>query len=109
GSLFIHFGVVFQSPLPRTALAIAKPWIAIRYGNAMWTSRGFEIWMFKWPELVWSMPFPESAKAHVVAREPWRNPTRLMLFRAMGAYSRAEYRSLIAPRLKGRLRDLSAR
>jgi abequosyltransferase len=108
GTLFIHFGVVFQSPLTRTALALADPHIAIRYGNAMWTSRGFEIWMFKWPELVWSMPFPEIAKAQVVAREPWRSPLRLMLFRAMGAYSRAEYRSLIAPRLNARLRDLPA-
>ncbi|TAK97862.1 MAG: glycosyltransferase, partial [Verrucomicrobia bacterium] len=34
GTVFIHLGVLFQSPLPGNALAIAHPWITIRYGNA---------------------------------------------------------------------------
>jgi len=98
GSAFIHVGVIFQAPLPRPALIIAEPLIVIRYGNASWSSRGFEIWMFKWPSLVWSLPLGEEAKRSVVAREPWRRPANLLLLRAVGAYSKREYESLIAPR-----------
>ena len=91
GSLFIHVGVIFQAPLSRV-LAIADPLVVIRYGNAMWTSRGFEIWMFKWPWLIWSFPWlSEAAKARVTPREPWRKATTLMLFRARGAYAYADY------------------
>jgi glycosyltransferase involved in cell wall biosynthesis len=98
GSEFIHFGVIFQAPLPSTALVIAEPLVQIRYGNAMWTARGFEIWMFRWPALVWSMPRAEASKRAIAARERWRNPLMLLGHRAIGAYSVAEYERLIAPR-----------
>lgn len=63
GSLFIHVGVIFQNPPITNVRVIAEPQIIIRYGNAMWTSRSFEVWMFKWPGLVWSFPdFSEEAK-----------------------------------------------
>lgn len=92
GSLFIHVGVIFQAPLA-SVLAIAEPLVVIRYGNAMWTGRGFEIWMFKWPSLVWSFQgISDAAKRQVSPREPWRRPTALLLFRAKGAYSLAEFR-----------------
>lgn len=91
GSLFIHFGVIFQATLPGDALVIATPYIRIRYGNATWTARSFEIWMFKWPALVWSVPLSDTAKRTVVAREPWRNPVTLLLHRAAGSYSLREY------------------
>ena len=78
GSDFIHFGVVFQQPLPGDTLVIAEPLIIIRYGNASWLARYFEIWMFKWPGLVWSFPhLPDSAKSRVCHKEPWRSPKTL--------------------------------
>jgi abequosyltransferase len=98
GSEFIHFGVIFQASLPSTVLVIAEPLVQIRYGNAMWTARGFEIWMFRWPALVWSMPRAEASKRAIAARERWRNPLMLLGHRAIGAYSVAEYDRLIAPR-----------
>ncbi|MBP2673937.1 MAG: glycosyltransferase family 2 protein [Deltaproteobacteria bacterium] len=92
GSLFIHVGVIFQQPVPGDILVIAAPLVSIRYGNALWTARGFEIWMFKWPDLVWSFPgLPETAKRRVVPREPWRDASTLLTYRAIGAYSGAEY------------------
>lgn len=92
GSLFIHVGVIFQTPPIANVRVIAEPLIVIRYGNAMWTSRSFEIWMFKWPGLVWSFPdFSDEAKGKVCQREPWRNAKKLLLNRALGAYSRAEF------------------
>lgn len=98
GTEFIHVGVIFQSPLPQSALVLAKPGIAIRYGNAQWTSRYFEVWMFKWPALIWSLSgFPESVKKRITPREPWRQPWKLLLFRARGVYSLQEYQRLIAP------------
>lgn len=109
GSEFIHFGVIFQSPLTGTALVIAAPLTEIRYGNAMWTARGFEIWMSRWPALVWSMPRSEAAKRKVVPRERWRNPLMLLGHRAIGAYSIEQYEKVIAPRNPSMLQRLVAR
>ncbi len=97
GSEFIHFGVIFQADLPASTLVLGDPLVEIRYGNAMWTARGFEIWMFRWPALVWSMPRSEGAKRTVVSRQRWRNPVLLLGHRAIGAYSMEEYKRLIAP------------
>ncbi len=91
GTMFIHVGVIFQAPLSRVKV-LADPLILIRYGNAMWTNRGFEIWMFMWPDLIWSFAdFSDSAKARVVAREPWRQWRQLTMFRAIGAFSQTDY------------------
>jgi len=101
GSLFIHIGVIFQEPLPAKALVIAQPLISIRYGNAMWRPKEFEIWMFKWPALVWSLPaLSDAAKLSVCRAEPWRNARTLMLYRAKGTYSWIEYCRWIRPRLR---------
>ena len=93
GSLFIHVGVIFQNSPITNVRVIAEPQIIIRYGNAMWTSRSFEVWMFKWPGLVWSFPdFSEEAKRKVCRREPWRSAKALFHNRALGAYSSAEFK-----------------
>ncbi len=97
GSEFIHFGVIFQAALPSSSLFIVEPLIQVRYGNAMWTARGFEIWMFRWPALVWSMPRSNAARRKVGPRRRWSNPLLLLGHRAIGAYSPAEYDKLIAP------------
>jgi abequosyltransferase len=103
GTLFIHVGVIFQAPLPRVKI-LAEPLIIIRYGNAMWTNRGFEIWMFKWPNLIWSFKdYSDSAKMRVVARAPWMQWRRLALFRAIGAYSRTDYQQYFKDSRRGGL------
>jgi glycosyltransferase involved in cell wall biosynthesis len=104
GSGFIHVGVIFQEPLPGAAYVIAQPYITIRYGNATWTARGFEIWLFNWPRVIWSLPFSDETKQNVCQREPWRRLPRLMLFRALGAFTTSEYRRFIKPRASWRLR-----
>lgn len=96
GSLFIHVGVIFQSPPIESVRVIASPQIIIRYGNAMWTSRSFEIWMFKWPRLIWSFPdFSEDSKRKICRREPWRSTKALFHNRALGAYSSAEFKKFL--------------
>lgn len=96
GTLFVHVGVIFQHPPIEKVQFISEPLIVIRYGNAMWTSRGFEIWMYKWPKLVWSFKgFSNTAKAMVCPR-PWKNIKRLILFRAIGGYSLEEYRKFLS-------------
>lgn len=103
GTLFIHVGVLFQKPLERSALVVSDPLIAIRYGNAMWTSRAFEIWMFKWPELVWALSsLSEAARRSVTPREPWRSWRHLLAYRAFGAYSREQYSRWLRPRYRTR-------
>lgn len=99
GSLFVHVGVIFQRRMQGTILALAHPWIIMRYGNAQWTARSFEIWMFKFPELVWSFPgFPDWARREVEAREPWRDWRRLLIARATRRYSLKEYSAFLRPR-----------
>lgn len=102
GTLFIHVGVIFQAPALDAVRVVAEPLISIRYGNAMWTSRGFEIWMFKWPALLWSFTqIAEHSRGIVSAREPWRQLRKLLLYRAIGGYDRAEYRRSIESRVSG--------
>lgn len=97
GSLFIHVGVIFQSPPVTNVRVIAEPLITIRYGNAMWTSRRFEIWMFKWPQLVWSFPdFSDFVKRKASRREPLHSSKMLFYYRAVGAYNAAEFRKYLA-------------
>ncbi len=101
GSLFIHVGVIFQSPPIENVSVISDPLIVIRYGNAMWTSRGFEIWLFIWPELVWSFSsFSEMAKQRVCDSSPWRKAKNLFYYRAIGAYSLHEFEKFMSPKTK---------
>jgi len=100
GTVFVHVGVLFQAPLPGRALLIRRPYISIRYGNALWAAKSFEISLFKWPNLIWSFPhFSESAKHKVCPKEPWRSITALLIYRARGVFSLAEYRLLLKSRL----------
>jgi len=92
GTEFIHVGVIFQSPLPAPALVIAEPYIAIRYGNAQWTNRAFEIGMIKWPNLLWSFGhISEQVRQEHTLSKPWRKLQRIIVFRSKGEYSLKEY------------------
>lgn len=101
GSLFIHVGVIFQRPVGLVRV-IRKPLISIRYGNAMWTPRGFEIWMFKWPSLIWSLAnYSPEAKARICPQEPWQAKKKVLLYRALGGYGREEFHRFIEPKVSG--------
>jgi len=101
GTLFIHVGTLFQSALLRSIRVIREPLIVIRYGNAMWTGRGFEIWNFKWPALIWSFShFPTSTRQAVTQAEPFRSVKRLLYYRAIGGYSQSEYDAFVRPRVR---------
>lgn len=108
GSLFVHVGVIFQhTPIARTAL-IAEPLITIRYGNAMWTPRGMEIWIVKWPELIWSfMDFTDKSKSILCPRGGWHLVKRLMFYRATGAYTNKEYDEIVSKKFVGPTRMAS--
>ena len=90
GTEFVHVGVIFQKPLPGPAIIIAEPFIIIRFGNGQWTPRSFDIWMFKWPKLVWSFKdisdgakrrlptgaMEEFLEANCSAKRRWLQPPR---------------------------------
>jgi abequosyltransferase len=96
GSGFVHIGTLFQDPDRLDAVAIARPLILLRYGNALWNDRAFNIWMSQWPKLIWSLPLGEKAKNAVTPKEPWRKLGTLALFRARGAYRWADFRGVIS-------------
>jgi len=92
GTEFIHVGVVFQSPLPSSALVIAEPNIKIRYGNAQWSKRAFEIGMFKWTALLDSFEHLSlKVKQKYNMSNPWRRLSAFIIFRAKGEYTFTEY------------------
>ena len=96
GTLFIHVGVLFQKPAVSRVAVIGRPLLVIRFGNAMWSARSFEIWMFKWPALIWSFEhFSLAARGAVTARHPFHSVKRLLWFRAIGGYSMDEYRQFL--------------
>ncbi len=98
GTEFIHVGVLFQAPLPGEVLALGEPMLRIRYGVGNWARRAFEVWMFKWPNLIWSFTQrSEPARSAVTARYPWQNPVKLLLYRAKGLYSWDSFRCLVMP------------
>jgi glycosyltransferase involved in cell wall biosynthesis len=102
GTLFVHVGVIFQNPAIGKVRVIAQPLIIIRHGNAMWSPRGFEIWAFKWPALLWSFSdFSEAVMRNVCDPQPWRRFRFLLFHRALGSYSAAEFRRHLATRARG--------
>lgn len=100
GTLFVHVGVLFQSPFRKKTLVIAKPLVSIRYGNAMWTVRSFEISLFVWPKLIWGLKcFSDEAKNKIISSDPWKSIIRLLFYRARGSYSIDQYNIFLVKRL----------
>ncbi|WP_284451865.1 glycosyltransferase family 2 protein [Methylophaga thalassica] len=96
GTLFIHVGVIFQQPLLKKVQLLAEPILSIRYGNAMWTPRGLEIWLSKWPNLIWSFDgYSDEAKAKVCPLGYFKDLKKLIFFRATGAYGYKELKSIL--------------
>lgn len=110
GTGFVHLGVIFDQPVERNNLVIAKPLVAIRLGNAQWTSRAFQIWMFGWPKLMWSFgSISREVKEQITPHEPWNNLKTLAVERAFGAYSVKEYQMFLKGKFSSRSRQLMAR
>ncbi len=98
GSEFVHVGVVFQAPLPGKSRVLAEPHVAIRYGNAQWTTRASAIWLSKWPRLLWSFTdISDEAKRKKIDPVSWKELKKLVVFRALGAYTREVYRQYLLP------------
>jgi abequosyltransferase len=96
GTEFIHVGMIFQGLFKGSIHVLAEPVIRIRYGVAQWGSRGFEIWMFKWPSLIWNLGLlPEETRTAITPAEPWRRITRLAVFKARGLYTTKQYVALL--------------
>jgi glycosyltransferase involved in cell wall biosynthesis len=98
GTEFVHVGVLFQSPPLGPVVALGEPLLRIRYGVGNWASRAFDVWMVKWPTIIWSFGHISSLSRHqVTARFPWRNPVKLLLFRAKGWYTWHSFRQIVRP------------
>lgn len=96
GTLFVHVGVIFQPPGLHTRV-LARPLVHIRYGNAMWTARGFGIWVRNWPSLIWSFAhLGAAARASVTPRHPATSARTLLWYRALGVFNQAELQRLNA-------------
>lgn len=100
GSYFVFVGVIFQAPLPGTAVVLAEPLIRYRASNAhAWSSNIGAIDLSLWPSIVSSLCVSEQARSKVKSVHPWRNTKGLLVMRGAGFYSLSEYRRYIHPRL----------
>ena len=72
---------------------IAEPLVMIRYGNAMWTPRAFDIWMCKWPKLIWGFTnYSDKAKQLVCNLGPKQIIKAVFQYRAKGVYTTTEFK-----------------
>jgi abequosyltransferase len=108
GSMFVHVGVIFQDRLAGLTRVIADPLIIIRYGNATWTHRTFEIWVFKWPRLIWSFShFTELARASVCQRAPWERSKTLLLYRGLNSFDYRKCKELFPQETRASFRAIA--
>lgn len=99
GSAFVHFGVIFQAPLPHGAVFLAEPALRGRIGNISYGPRRFDIWMFRWPGLVWSFTaFSPETRRRVALKAPWAHPQALFTARGNGVYDLGVFNRRILPR-----------
>jgi hypothetical protein len=92
GSEFIHIGVIFQFPMPAKTLLIADPQIKIRYGNALWSKRAFEIGIIKWPNLLNSFEHVSLFQKNKYNLSSFRHKLQSITFyRALGSFTINEY------------------
>lgn len=109
GTGFVHVGVIFDRPIEGSILLVSQPLVIIRMGNAQWSSRAFQIWMFGWPELIWSFSgIPDDVKKRITARHPWDNLKVLLAQRTFGTYSLREYRLFLRHCFTSKPRRLAA-
>jgi hypothetical protein len=85
GTAFAHVGVVFEAPLPRGALVVAAPCVAIRYGTSMWSPGALKIWFSNWPGLIQGFKWISQPARDVVAEmKIGRFARKLLMYRALG-------------------------
>ena len=85
GSWFVHVGVLFQQASGvGEVFCISEPLIKIRHGGGSWKFKAFEIWMSKWPTLIWSFPLPSASKAKIIEPNPAINPRQIIAQAALG-------------------------
>ena len=92
GTEFIHVGVIFQKPLPGRTLLISNPHIIIRYGNALWSKRAFEIGVVKWPKLINSFKHvskDSKSSLNLTKFKHWLNS--VIFYRSLGSFSFKNY------------------
>lgn len=92
GSEFVHVGVIFQKSLPGKTVILSEPLITIRLGNEQWSSRSFEIWLFKWPVLLNSLELINNQLKLPYSLNPsFRRLRNVVIQRSKGAYELKDY------------------
>jgi abequosyltransferase len=101
GSLYGFVGMVYQAPFPASVYVIAEPCVSYRCGNVKtFEPLVMEIALARWPSLVASLPFPESAKRKLHSAHPWRHLYDMLFWRGSGYYAYPEYRRWIRPQVR---------
>jgi len=103
GTEFTSLGVVLWEGVPPRTRAIADPLVVIRLGNATWATRMFEISIFKWPAMIWSLPYSDELKRRICPYGGWRELRRLLYHRALGGFGPSDARHYVERRRIGGL------
>jgi|LakMenEpi03Aug12_release.lakeMendotaPanAssembly.Ray.scaffolds.fasta_scaffold37743_5 abequosyltransferase len=96
GTWFVHVGVILSSDLINNIAFISSPAIMYRSGNSSWTSKSFDIWYIKWPNLIWSFNnFSASIKEKIAPQKSWLRKYNLIKSRAMGEFNFNIFKNVI--------------
>ena len=98
GTEFIHVGVIFQRYFLKKQLIASYPYIKIRLGNSQWYGRAFKIWIYNWPNLIWSFnQFSDKSKSNIIPKYQTDQFFKLLYFRALGVYTFDDFKKFKFP------------
>ena len=98
GTLLAYHAVIFQKPLPGNALVMARPLILHKFGNQTWLANGVEM-QSRMGALIESLAISETRKKSLISAGRSIYGTALLVYRAIGCYTLANYRSWVRPHL----------
>ena len=93
GTEFVHVGVIFQSTFLGRIKVISDPLVAIRYGNAQWSTRASLIWLWKWPSILSSFgSVSNEIRRKKTSLASWGELKKMIVYRALRSYTLETYK-----------------
>ena len=88
GTYFAHIDTVCRAKIGRSVHYLPQPGIRMRLHTQTWTSRHFEIWNIKYPEVIRGLDnYSIRAKNSVISKYPLKSMKRIVASRAYGRFN----------------------
>ena len=88
GTYFAHIDTICRAKIGRSIHYLPQPGIRMRLHTQTWTSKHFEIWNIKYPEVIWGLEsYSVCAKNSVIPKYPLKSMKRIVASRAYGRFN----------------------